>query len=111
MNPTSSPRASGETLLFLTDEQLRQGIEATRDARKKSSNDECKVTHTLRVVANEFHSFGIVAHGIQNSAQWRLGERIHECNTDEGVDGNQIVDLDLRSIGDAPNCLASYAIA
>lgn len=54
MNPTSSPRASGETLLFLTDEQLRQGIEAMFFAYRGFTADPDKIL--------EEHGYGRAHH-------------------------------------------------
>ena len=54
MNPTSPPRPSGESLLFLTDDQLRLGIEAMFFAYRGFTADPDKIL--------ESHGYGRAHH-------------------------------------------------
>jgi hypothetical protein len=61
---------------------------------KKPGDDEGEVAHLLRVVADELHALGVVAHGIEHAAQRRAGEGKHGRRADKAVDRDQVVHLD-----------------
>ena len=78
---------------------------------KKAGDDEGEIAHPLGVVANELDPLRVVAHGVQDAAQRRLREGVHQRHTHKGVGGNQVVNLDLRAEGDAKEGLPSSSIA
>ena len=54
---------------------------------------KAKIAHALRVVADELHALGVVAHGVQDAAQRRAGEGKHGSGADKAIHGDQVVHL------------------
>jgi hypothetical protein len=88
-----------------------QRREPARDAGEKGGDHERQVAHLLRVVADELHPLGVVAHRVEHAPERRAGEGEHERRAHEGVDGDQVVQLDLRPEGDAEGMRARHAVA
>ena len=82
-----------------------------RDAGKKAGNDEGDVAHLLGVVTHKLHAFRVVAHGIEHAAQRGAREGEHGRDRDEGVGGDQVIHLDLRTEGDAQPGSAGHPVA
>ena len=72
------------------------GRERSGDAGKESRKAEREIAHNVRIVTDELHPLGIVAHRIAHPAQWRAGEGVHGDDGNQRPRRHQIVDLDLR---------------
>ena len=72
------------------------GRERARDAGEESGKAEREIAHDMRIVADELHALGIVAHGVAHAPQRRAGEGVHRDDGDQRPRRDQIVDLDLR---------------
>ena len=70
--------------------------ERAGNAGKESGEAEGEIAHDMRIVADELHALGIVAHGVAHAPQWRAGQRVHRDHGDQRPRRDQIIDLDLR---------------
>ena len=75
-----------------------QCCQATGNTCEKGRNHEREVAYLLRVVSDEPGALRVVAHRVEHLAQRRAGERRHQSGAHQGICGNQVVELNLRSI-------------
>ena len=85
--------------------------EATGDAGEEAGDHEGAPAHLAGVVADELDALGVVAHGVEHAAQRRAREGEHQRRGGEGVQRDQVVQLDLRPEADAQEGLALHAVA
>ena len=88
--------------------QCRQSAGNTREQARKH---EGHIAHRMRVVADEFNPLRVVAHGVEHAPERRASQREHQCGADEAVDGDQVIDLDLRAESDAHDGFSDHPIA
>ncbi len=105
VNSSTNPERTALTSSAPTVSKLI-AVRAPAMPAKKCRQDQRQVTHPLRIVADEFDAFRVVAHRIDHASQRCLGEGIHAYRADEEPAGDQIVDLDLRAVGNAKESLA-----
>ena len=78
---------------------------------EEPGEDDHQEPHHLRVVADELGALGIVAHRVRDATQRRVRQGVHGDHARESPERDQVIDLDLRPVGDAEPSLADHAIA